>query len=67
MTKTTKNKEKMPELLTLKEASAILKCHPNTLRHWDNKGVLPAIRIGIKRIRKYKKESILKLLKEDTT
>ena len=67
MTKTTKNKEKMPELLTLKEASAILKCHPNTLRHWDNKGVLPAIRIGIKRIRKYRKENILKLIQENTT
>ena len=67
MTKTAKNKEKMPELLTLKEASAILKCHPNTLRHWDNKGILPAIRIGIKRIRKYRKENILKLIQENTT
>ena len=67
MTKTAKNKEKMPELLTLKEVSAILKCHPNTLRHWDNKGVLPAIRIGVKRIRKYRKENILKLIQENTT
>lgn len=67
MIKTAKNKEKVPELLTLKEASAILKCHPNTLRHWDNKGVLPAIRIGIKRIRKYDRENILKLIQENTT
>ena len=43
------NSNKIPELLTLKEACDILKCHPNTLRQWDKKGILPAIRIGIKR------------------
>jgi len=51
------------ELLTLSEACAILKCHPNTLRQWDNKGVLPAIRIGVKRIRRYCKEDILRYIK----
>ena len=40
------NHGKMPELLTLKEASDILKCHPNTLRQWDNKGILVAVRFG---------------------
>ncbi len=58
-----KNKKKdLPELLTLMEASEILKCHPNTLRHWDKKGILPAIRIGERRARRYKKEDILRLL-----
>lgn len=64
MSKTTKNKEIMPELLTLKEACDILKCHPNTLRQWDKKGILPAIRIGIKRIMRYKKEDILKFINQ---
>ena len=58
----TNNKEGIPELLTLREACDILKCHPNTLRQWDNKGILPAIRIGVKKIRRYKKEDILKFL-----
>ncbi len=53
---------KIPELITLKEACEILKVHPNTLRIWDKKGILTAVRIGEKRIRKYKKEDILKLI-----
>ena len=48
----------MEELLTLGEAAGILKVHPNTLRLWDKKGVLTAIRIGVKRVRRYKKEDI---------
>lgn len=59
---TSKKSQKIPELLTLNEACAILKVHPNTLRKWDAKGILPAIRIGAKRVRRYKKESILRML-----
>lgn len=55
-----------PKLLTLKEACEILHCHPNTLRQWDKKGVLPAVRIGIKRLRRYKKESILRFMEKGT-
>lgn len=62
MPKRRKNKEKMPELLTLKEACEILKCHPNTLRQWDRKGILVAIRIGVKKVMRYHKNDILKLL-----
>jgi len=52
----------MEELLTLGEAAGILKVHPNTLRLWDKKGVLVAIRIGVKRVRRYKKEEIEKFI-----
>lgn len=48
----------MEELLTLKEASQILKVHPNTLRSWDSKGILKAVRLGIKRVRRYRKIDI---------
>ncbi len=48
----------MEELLTLHEAARILKVHPNTLRLWDKKGVLKAVRIGIKKVRRYRKEDI---------
>ena len=54
--------QKIPELLTLMEACEILKCHPNTLRQWDKKGILPAIRIGERRARRYRKEDILKVI-----
>ena len=57
-----KGEQEVPELLTLQEACDLLKVHPNTLRQWDNNGTLPAIRIGAKRVRRYKKEDIIKFL-----
>jgi len=56
-------KEKIPELLTLKEACEILKVHPNTLRQWDKNGILKAVRFGNRKDRRYKKEDLLDLLK----
>jgi excisionase family DNA binding protein len=55
----------IPELLTLREAADILKCHPNTLRNWDRSGILKAVRIGTREDRRYKKEDILKLLNQN--
>ena len=54
----------MDELLTINEAAKILKVHPNTLRLWDKKGILKAIRIGIKKVRRYKKEEIEKFINQ---
>jgi excisionase family DNA binding protein len=64
MAETAKNKEEIPELLTLQEACDILKCHPNTLRQWDRKGILVAVRFGERKDRRYRKEDILKLLNQ---
>lgn len=57
------NKNKLLEILTMKQVCELLNVHPNTLRNWDNKGVLKAIRFGTRKDRRYKKEDILKLLK----
>jgi len=57
------NKSDIPNLITLKEASAILKVHENTLRQWDNKGILKAIRLGIKKVRKYRQIDIENFIK----
>jgi excisionase family DNA binding protein len=55
-------KIELPELITLKEAATILKVHPNTLRSWDKNGILPAVRIGEKKARRYRKEDIEKFI-----
>jgi len=58
------DKNKLPEVLTMKQVCEILNVHPNTLRNWDNGGILKAIRFGNRRDRRYKKSDILKFLKK---
>ncbi|MCL5410244.1 MAG: helix-turn-helix domain-containing protein [Patescibacteria group bacterium] len=59
----TKLKE-LPDILTLQQACEVLNCHPNTLRGWDNRGILKAIRFGSRKDRRYKKVDILKFIGE---
>lgn len=60
--KSTQKEQKLPEILTLRQACEILNCHPNTLRNWDNAGALKAIRFGSRGDRRYHKEDILKII-----
>ena len=55
-------KAELPELLTLKQTCELLQVHPNTLRQWDEKGILKAVRFGARRDRRYKKNDIEKLI-----
>jgi len=57
--------DKMPEILTLAQACEILNCHPNTLRNWENKGLIKCIRFGSRGDRRFKKEEVLKLIKNE--
>lgn len=54
-----------PEYLTLMQVSVLLKVHPNTLRNWDKSGELKALRIGTRRLRRYKKSDILKFIEKE--
>jgi excisionase family DNA binding protein len=54
--------KEISEYLTLKQVSELLKVHPNTLRNWDKNGTLKPIRIGERKIRRYKKEDVIKFL-----
>jgi excisionase family DNA binding protein len=56
----------MEELLTIREAAKILKVHPNTLRLWDKKRILIAVRIGEKKVRRYKKVDIENFINNGT-
>lgn len=59
-------KQQVTELITLSEASQILKVHPNTLRKWDKKGILKAVRFGERGDRRYRKEDITKMMEGKT-
>lgn len=50
------------QLLTLREACELLKVHPNTLRKWDKKGILKAVRFGERKDRRYQKEDLEELI-----
>jgi putative resolvase len=56
--------EKLPPYLTITQAARLLQVHPNTLRNWDKNGVLKPIRIGIRGLRRYKREILLNYLKQ---
>lgn len=50
--------QELPEYLTIKEASAYMNVHPNTLRNWEKQGRIFAVRIGARRDRRFPKNSI---------
>lgn len=58
----TDNDDALPELLTMRQTADLLKVHYNTLRAWDKKGILKAVRFGPRKDRRYKKEDIKKLI-----
>lgn len=57
-----RKKQDLPDLLTLQQACELLNCHPNTLRNWDNKGILKAVRFGVRKDRRYLRSEIVRLL-----
>jgi len=55
------------ELLTLKEASEILSCHPNTLRQWDKKGIITSLRFGKRGDRRFRRQDVQNLLSQQSS
>ncbi|HNQ31286.1 MAG TPA: helix-turn-helix domain-containing protein [Candidatus Woesebacteria bacterium] len=52
----------MPDLLTLREVSQLLRVSTLTLKRWGKSGKLPAIRINSRGDRRFKREVVLKIL-----
>lgn len=56
--------DKNQNLLKMSEAAKMLNVHPQTLRQWDRKGILKAVRFGQRKDRRYRKEDVEKLMKQ---
>jgi excisionase family DNA binding protein len=53
-----------PKLISLRETARILKVHKETLRRWDQKGKLKAVRVGSRQDRKYLISDVIQLLEK---
>lgn len=58
-------KKNNKKLLKISEVADVLNVHPNTLRKWDEKGILKAVRIGERGDRRYKREDIEKMMEKN--
>ena len=46
-------RDSVAKMLTVREASQVLSVHPNTLRKWSDRGMIPSYRIGNRRDRRF--------------
>ena len=60
------NRENLPSLLTLKQACELLNCHANTLRRWEQEGLVKCIRFGKRGDRRFHRDEILRILENGT-
>ena len=54
----------LPDLLTVAEVAELFRVTPLTLKRWEKKGMIEAMRINSRGDRRYKKEVILNKLEE---
>jgi excisionase family DNA binding protein len=52
-------------IMTTSEVADFLRVHPNTVRHWTNKGLLPSFRLGTRRDRRFRREDVDHFLQEN--
>jgi excisionase family DNA binding protein len=53
-------------MLTTSEVAHLLHVHPNTVRHWANKGLLPAYRLGTRGDRRFKRKEVEAFIKSNS-
>ena len=53
-------------MLTTTEVAHLLHVHPNTVRRWANKGLLPAYRLGTRGDRRFKRKEVEAFIKSNS-
>jgi len=53
------------EMLTTTEVAHLLHVHPNTVRHWTNRGLLRAYRLGPRRDRRFRREDLAVFIEDN--
>ena len=52
----------MENMLTIGEVAALLHVHINTVRRWNNQGIIKAYRIGPRGVRRFRQQDISSFL-----
>ncbi len=50
--------EIMENMLTVSEVAALLHIHVNTVRRWNNQGIIKSYRIGPRGVRRFRQQDI---------
>ena len=50
--------KKQPRMLTIAQAAEQLGLHPKTVRKWADQGILPVVRLGPRKDRRFAREDI---------
>jgi excisionase family DNA binding protein len=58
------NPEDMDKMLTIGEVADMLHVHINTVRRWNNQGILKAYRIGPRGVRRFRHQDISNFLSQ---
>ena len=61
-----KVKGKNSGMLTTSEVAHLLHVHPNTVRQWANKRLLPAYRLGTRGDRRFKRKEVEAFIKSNS-
>ena len=54
--------DEIVSLLTVSETASLLHVHTNTIRNWSNFGILPGLRIGPRKDRRFWKSDLVAFL-----
>lgn len=60
------NKDNIPAIVKLPEAAKLLRVSVQTLKRWEEAGVITSMRFGTRGDRRYKREQILNILENGT-